>query len=114
MRVCNVDGCPTIYPAGEGSRCGKHRTEARRSRTGNNVYSTKGHRIFRDRVLNRDPICVECNAAQSTVADHYPLTRRELVDQGKNPNSPEHGRGLCALCHNKHTAATSPGGWAAL
>jgi len=114
MRVCGHSGCPTIYPSDEGSRCAKHRTAARRSRTGNAVYSSKGHRVFRDKVLRRDPICVLCNATQSTVADHYPLTRIELVDKGMNPNDPDHGRGLCAPCHNKHTAATSPGGWNAL
>lgn len=111
MRVCSKAGCPTIYPDIQGSRCTKHTAAARRSRIDNDVYSSTGHRRFRNSVLTRDPICVTCDIAQSTVADHYPLTRRELVAQGMNPNDPAHGRGLCAPCHNKHTAATSPGGW---
>lgn len=111
MRVCNVHGCATIYPANEGGRCPAHRRQARAARVDNAVYSSKGHRYFRSAVLHRDIVCVLCDVALSTVADHYPLTRRELVDAGMNPNDPTHGRGLCAPCHNTHTAHTSPGGW---
>ena len=61
----------------------------------------------------RDPICVLCDVALSTVADHYPLSRKELIDQGLNPNDPMHGRGLDKLCHDRSTAVEQPGGWAA-
>jgi len=110
MRVCSIPGCPTIY-AGTDSRCPAHKAEARAKRTDNRVYSTAGHRRFRNAVLERDPICVVCGIAQSTVADHYPTDRVDLVDQGLDPNDPQYGRGLCATCHNKHTAATRPSGW---
>lgn len=108
MRVCNVPGCgnPT-----EGSRCQLHRQQARAKRTDNRVYSTSAHRTFRTAVLARDPICVACHMAVSTVADHHPRTRRELVALRLNPDDPSYGRGLCARCHNAHTARTSPGGW---
>ena len=108
MRICNIPGCPNPT---EQSRCLKHRQQARAARTDNKVYSTSGHQAFRAAVLKRDPICVTCHMAVSTVADHHPRTRRELVTLGLNPNDPTHGRGLCATCHNKHTARTSPGGW---
>ncbi|AGL13864.1 hypothetical protein [Actinoplanes sp. N902-109] len=49
----------------------------------------------------------------STVADHYPLSRRELADRGLNPDDPTAGRGLCKRCHDKSTAVHQPGGWAA-
>lgn len=110
MRVCSAAGCPNIY-AGTESRCPTHRTAARARRTDNRVYSSAEHRAFRAAVLKRDPTCVACQALPSTVADHYPLTRRVLVSRGLNPNDPQHGRGLCAGCHNRHTARTSPGGW---
>lgn len=114
MRVCSVSGCPTIYPRAEGSRCTPHRQAARRARRAtNDVYTSAGHKRFREAVLVAQPICTICWVAQSTVADHYPLDRRELVRKGLDPNDPERGRGLCAKCHNKHTAATNPGGWAA-
>jgi 5-methylcytosine-specific restriction protein A len=49
--------------------------------------------------------------AISTVADHWPLSRRELEDQGLDPNDPQHGRGLCKHCHDMETARNQPGGW---
>lgn len=65
---------------------------------------------FRAPVLRRDPVCVECRQAPSTHADHHPHTRRQLVTMGENPNDPKWGRGLCAPCHNRHTA-TRDGGY---
>ena len=110
MRVCSISGCPVIYN-GTDSRCPTHQTQARAKRIDNRVYSSAGHRRFRAGVLNTDPICVLCERAQSTVADHYPLSRRDLDEQGFNPNDPVHGRGLCASCHNAETARLQPGGW---
>ncbi len=108
MKVCSVPGCPTPTDAG---RCLTHRQQARVARVDNKVYSTAGHAAFRAAVITRDPICTACHMAASTVADHHPHTRRELVALGLDPDAPQYGRGLCAPCHNKHTAATSPGGW---
>lgn len=73
-------------------------------------YNSVGHRRFRTAVLRRDPICVLCGSV-STVADHHPLSRRELVEEGLNPNDPARGRGLCASCHGKETVQHQPGGW---
>ena len=112
MRVCSVTGCPTLYPSTQGTRCPAHRKEARQSRyETNNVYSSKGHKHFRSEVLTRDPICVLCQLKQATVADHYPHSRKELIEQGLNPNDPIYGRGLCPTCHNSETARLQPGGW---
>ena len=113
MKVCNVNGCPTIFK-GTGGRCPEHALAARRSREGNKVYGSKGHRAFRNSVLTRDTVCVECNKALATVADHYPRQRTQLVDEGLNPNDPQYGRGLCARCHNTWTAATTASGFRAL
>lgn len=113
MRVCSVHGCPTLYPATEGSRCPQHRREADKARgtSKDRGYNTPGHRAFRAAVLARDPICVLCTQAISTVADHYPLSRKELIAQGLNPNDPDAGRGLCKHCHDTETAQHQPGGW---
>lgn len=112
MRVCSVHGCPTIYPASEGSRCQAHRKQADQARRpGGSVYGTRPHRRFREAVLTRDPICVICSTAFSNIADHYPHTRNELIELGRDPNDPQSGRGLCKPCHDRHTASTSPGGW---
>ena len=110
MRVCNIPGCPTLYEGTEG-RCPTHRREARAARVDNRVYSTRGHRAFREAVLLRDPICVLCARSLATVADHHPISRRDLVEFGMNPNDPSAGRGLCHRCHSIETAQHQPGGW---
>ena len=112
MKVCNVAGCPELHTHQSG-RCEQHRREARARRTGNRVYSSAGHIRFRNAVLQRDLICTACHRAQATVADHYPISREDLVAQGLNPNDPTRGRGLCHTCHSIETARYQPGGFAA-
>lgn len=111
-RVCSVAGCPTVYE-GTGSRCPSHTRESdrRRGTAHDRGYTSRGHQAFRSAVLDRDPICVVCHAAESTVADHYPRDRRQLEALNLNPNDPRHGRGLCVPCHGRETAAAQPGGW---
>ncbi|GAB3166660.1 hypothetical protein GCM10027059_25960 [Myceligenerans halotolerans] len=118
-RVCSRPGCPTLH---EGiGRCPDCRAAGDRARrpTGN-PYSSKGHRTFREGVLAKHPRCVctgECGrhdglcARRSTVADHWPRERAELVDDGLNPDDPQRGRGLCASCHGGKTARTRPAGF---
>lgn len=109
-RVCSNPGCPTLHP-GTG-RCPTCRAAAdKQRRPQGNPYRTAGHHAFREAVLLRDPYCVECKVAWSTIADHYPIERRDLVELGLDPNDPVRGRGLCKPCHDRHTARTSPGGW---
>lgn len=112
MRVCSRPGCPTLYDDTH-SRCPAHRREADKARgtATQRGYTSRGHQRFRRETLTRDPICVICDAAQSTIADHYPLTRRELEQRGLDPNNPDAGRGLCKPCHDRWTAASSPGGF---
>ncbi len=114
--------CPDIAPPGR-SACDMCRAEADRARRpAGNPYSTKGHRRFREDVLARDPRCVctgECGAhvglcaAVSTVADHYPVERVDLLAMSQDPDDPDRGRGVCAPCHDRKTARTKPAGWAA-
>lgn len=113
MRVCSVHGCPEIYPANEGSKCREHRNEADRARgtSTERGYSTRGHREFRRAILARDPVCVICRVAISTVADHYPRSRKELISLGLDPDDPQYGRGLDKRCHDRETSRNQPGGW---
>ncbi|MFD5081872.1 holin [Kitasatospora sp. NPDC058406] len=117
--VCTVPGCPTITDSG---RCPAHRAEADRARgtTTQRGYGQQHRTRFRPGVLARDPLCV-CTAQDhghgapcgqpSRHADHHPLSRRDLVDAGHDPDDPAHGRGLCHSCHSRETAAHQPGGW---
>lgn len=108
-RLCT--SCPTIIPKGQ-TRCKPCTRKADKQRRPNgNPYSTKGHKQFRNQVLARDPICVNCMREPATIADHYPTERRDLILQARNPNDPQYGRGLCKKCHDQHTANTTPGGW---
>ena len=110
LRVCSTPGCPTLH-TGRG-QCPTCRTQADKARRPHgNPYGTKGHQAFRETVLTRDPICVLCRTAQSTIADHYPIERVDLIELGLNPNDPQRGRGLCKPCHDRHTARTKPAGW---
>jgi 5-methylcytosine-specific restriction protein A len=113
MRVCSVPGCATLYPNTQGSRCPTHVRQADKARgtSAERGYNTPGHRKFRAAVLNRDPICTLCGIKQSTVADHYPHSRKELIALGLNPNDPQYGRGLDKQCHDRETAIHQPGGW---
>ena len=110
LKACAVRGCPTPTVRG---RCERHRRAAdqQRGTAAQRGYRTAGHKAFRDRVLRRDPICVLCRLRASTVADHWPLSRRELLEQGHDPDDPGRGRGLCKGCHDRSTARQQPGGW---
>jgi 5-methylcytosine-specific restriction protein A len=110
LRVCPVPGCPNLTPGG---RCTEHQRQADRARgtASQRGYTSAGHRAFREQVLARDPVCKVCRQQPSTVADHYPTSRRDLLEQGLDPNDPVHGRGLCLPCHSRETAEHQPGGW---
>jgi 5-methylcytosine-specific restriction protein A len=108
---CSTPGCPEITDLGR-SRCASCIITAEQTRgTAAQRGYGRGHTTFRRLVLRRDPICVRCREAPATAADHHPLSRRDLVERGLNPNDPVHGRGLCHRCHSIETAAHQPGGW---
>ncbi|MYR55544.1 holin [Streptomyces sp. SID625] len=110
LRVCTTPGCPEFTDAG---RCPSCRAEAeqRRGSARQRGYDSGHERRFRAAVLARDPMCVLCHDAPSVHADHWPTDRRTLVRQGKDPNDPARGRGLCGPCHSRETAHEQPGGW---
>lgn len=112
-RPCREARCPNPALPDQG-RCEAHARKADRDRgtATERGYTSRGHRlVFREGVLARDPICKLCLRAPSTIADHHPLSRRELLDLGLDPNDPTRGRGLCKACHDRETARHQPGGW---
>ena len=74
-------------------------------------YGQRHRTLFREAILARDPVCQLCLRALSTVADHWPTSRRDLVALGLDPDDPIYGRGLCKRCHDRETAVNQPGGW---
>lgn len=118
---CSTPGCPNITAGG---RCDDHRTAAadQRGTSTDRGYDARHRHRFRAAVLDRDPTCTCRNRqhrhhagrfcwAVATVADHHPLSRRQLIDRGLDPNDPDRGRGLCKPCHDPETAQHQPGGW---
>lgn len=113
--VCSVPGCPEYTDRG---RCDDHRRQAdrRRGTPRERGYGGHGWKQARAAVLTRDQVCVLCHTAPSRVADHWPLSRRQLLQQGvADPDAPARMRGVCRSCHSKATAAVpeQAGGWAA-
>lgn len=117
--VCSTPGCGKLH---EGTgRCDDCRAKADRARRPDgNPYSTRGHFAFREAVLARHPRCMcrgQCGrhanlcGAVSTVADHDPIERVDLVAAGLDPNDPARGVGKCKPCHDAKTARTKPAGF---
>lgn len=103
--------CPEPTPPGVTMCPTCRRTADAKRRPNGNPYSTRGHRDFREAVLARDPICQACMATRSTIADHHPIERVDLVAMGLDPNDAARGQGLCKRCHDRKTAATRTAGW---
>ena len=114
-RPCVTDGCPGLVPAGQ-SRCPdcqqKRDAQLRRRRDPmlHRHYNSPGHRRFRRKVLDRDRVCVLCGSV-ATDADHWPMSLRDLLAAGLDPNDPGRGRGLCRSCHSRETMRLGQGGW---
>lgn len=104
---CSHPSCPTLTPPGQ-PRCGDHRYDRTRPTARARGYDHTHEIQFRAEVLAREPYCRLCYAP-ATVADHHPLSRRELVARGLNPNNPARGRGLCVRCHNRETSKREGG-----
>lgn len=119
LKTCSTPGCPNLVATGRCPTCTRAADQARGTAT-DRGYGHEHRTRFRAGVLRRDPICTCTDETHghgarcwniSTVADHHPHSRRELIALGLDPNDPAHGRGLCEDCHNKHTSTAQPGGW---
>lgn len=102
-------------PAGRCPECAERArrdSDQRRGGARQRGYDTEHEQRFRTVVLARDPVCMLCGQLPSTVADHWPMSRRELERRGLDPNDPAYGRGLCDDCDKQQTARRQPGGWA--
>jgi 5-methylcytosine-specific restriction protein A len=110
LTVCSRPGCPNLTESG---RCAGCRAEAEQARGSarQRGYGKAHEDRFRKGVLERDVVCVLGCGRLATVADHWPLSRRQLVERGLDPDDPGRGRGLCASCHGSETSVNQPGGW---
>lgn len=114
-KPCPTPGCPGLVRKGACSTCSRQ-AEQRRGSAAARGYTGQHVDRFRAQVLRAQPWCVLCLPARrepSTVADHWPRSRRQLVAEGLDPNDPQYGRGICHVHHSRETARHQPGGFAA-
>lgn len=111
-RVCSSPGCGTVVPAGTGKcqgcrRIGQRDLDARRPSARERGYGTEWNRK-RAEFLKAYPWCETEGCDQpSTVADHHPVERVELVRRGvADPDRWEYLVARCQSCHNRKTAKT--------
>lgn len=88
-------------------RTARRTSDNKRGNSTQRGYTSDAHKRFRKLVLAHDPICVLCQQRPSVVADHYPVSRKDLVAQGLDPDDPQYGRGLCVGCDRLQTAQRS-------
>ena len=75
------------------------------------TYDTADWTKRRAAFLRANPFCCLCGAP-STVADHWPDSRRQLLRRGvTDPDSDHRLRPLCATCHGRETVRRQPGGF---
>lgn len=114
LTTCSTVSCPNLVESGRCADCSRT-AERQRGSSASRGYGKRHRNRFRRGVLERDICCVLCRDEDkwtlATVADHWPLSRRELVEQGLDPDDPANGRGLCHDCHSKETARLQPGGF---
>jgi 5-methylcytosine-specific restriction protein A len=123
---CPSPGCPAYTK--KGIRCPQHARltiavgDRNRGTAGYRGYSGVGWSLARKACMERDRQCqcdaVECDhvafrcGTASVVADHFPLSRKQLIaNRIVDPDDIAYLRGLCKLCHDRHTARSQPGGW---
>src|SRR6202035_4519067 len=88
--------------ADDSTTASRHWQEQRKDDPVRRLYKTTRWQRARLVVLRRDPLCKLCGNHASKVADHFPLSAREIVMQlGESEfyNS-ERCRGLCTACHD--------------
>lgn len=119
LQVCSRTTCPNLSTSGKCDQC-RAADEQQRGTSRQRGYGYRHETRFRAGVLKRDPLCTcttpghghggQC-LIPSKHADHWPLSRTDLVAKGMDPNDPKHGRGLCPRCHSRETSVHQPGGW---
>lgn len=121
LRVCPTSGCPNLTSGGACDDCKRRRTQARGTPR-ERGYGGRRWTLRRAACLRRDPVCVCAIEGhdhlpggcwrQSTVADHDPHERRDLVTLGvADPDALRYLKGKCKACHDRKTAGQTPGGW---
>ena len=110
---CTTPGCPGRVTTGRCAHCLETRQTNPRLRIETTAERGYGSpwRTRRYAYLTTHPYCALCGRL-ATIADHYPIARRQLVATGDPaPDADHHLRPLCKPCHDHETGLRQPGGW---
>lgn len=101
--------CRSTYTPGRG--CPTCAARTARDRPKPFAYDSPDWKATRAGFLANNPACCLCGR-RARVADHWPKSRRELVQAGvPDPDGWHRLRPLCRPCHGKETARNQPSGW---
>ena len=102
LHPCNHSNCPRLTKS---RFCAEHQRKVdaaydkERGNSGERGYGSD-HRRWRERILDRDPLCVKCLdkgiVKAATDADH--------IDPNGSRLALDNGQGLCHECHSRKTA----------
>lgn len=107
-QVCTKSWCNEVRPCPVHDRAVNRQRMDKRPSAARRGYGAKW-RKRREEFLREHPLCVDCGQP-SAVPDHYPLTRRELVECGvTDPDADEYLVARCASCHSRKTAVRDGG-----
>lgn len=103
FKVCSHPGCPHLRPCPNPEH--KPKAWVGSDRQG----STRQGRKVRERILERDPICMICYKNPSTVCDHIWQVAHGAPERYED--TPEELlRGICKPCNDKLSAAQGAAG----
>jgi 5-methylcytosine-specific restriction protein A len=85
--------CPNCTPAQ------RHDTDQARGNSSQRGYGSHWRRTIRPAFLRDNPLCTICSAL-AEVPDHWPVTRKQLIERGvPDPDAAHRLRPLCLACH---------------
>lgn len=103
--ACDAETLSTYCPAHTFHKAPAKRAVDPRAAERAKPYGRKWREGPRKACLQRDPVCTVCGLAPSTVADHHPLERAELLELGvEDCDALAYLRGVCASCHSRKSA----------
>lgn len=97
--------CPTCGRINDTRTCPEHAPQKRPH------FKARGYDAHyqrqRTKLLASKPLCVMGCGRPANVADHHPLSRKQLVALGvPDPDALKHLRPMCTRCHNAKSAKT--------
>jgi 5-methylcytosine-specific restriction protein A len=101
LHPCPRNGCPVLVQRGYCPTHAREKEQQRYNADTRKWYYTKDWKLLRQLTLAKDPVCVQCKVAPSTLVDHVVPHRGDRALFFSLGNL----QGLCARCHGQKTAS---------